>query len=70
MLASFFVRAKVPFQHIGKEKDLKDGKHNKQFEQDDPPQFPAPGHVPETIIIKPEDRFKHKVNYRLLKLEI
>jgi hypothetical protein len=59
MIAPFFVRGKVPFQHIGKEKDLKDGKHNKQFKQDDYPQFSAPGHVSKPLVIEFEDFFYH-----------
>lgn len=53
MICSFLVGVKISFQYIRKEEYPKDGKHDKELYQDNPPQFSAPGHAPETIVIKP-----------------
>jgi hypothetical protein len=37
VLAALFIRLEIPFQYIGKEKDPKNGKQDKEFDQDDPP---------------------------------
>jgi hypothetical protein len=54
VIAPLLVRLKIPLQDIRKEKDPQDGKHDKQFDQDDPPQFAAPGHAPETVPVESE----------------
>jgi hypothetical protein len=59
VITSFLVGLKIPFQQIRKEKETQDGKHDKKFDQYDPPKPPAPGHFPETIHIEPEHFFYH-----------
>ena len=59
MVASLSVTAEISFQNIGKEEEPKDGKHDKQFYKDDPPEFPSPGHIPEAIVIKPDYLLYH-----------
>ena len=67
MIAALLIITELLLQDIRKKEESKYGKHDKQFDKNDPPLSPAPGHVPETIIIKPEDLFEHRVNYRLSK---
>lgn len=59
MLASFRIAVKILLQDIGEKEELQDGKHDEELDQDDPPEFPAPGHVPETVIIEVKDLFEH-----------
>ena len=70
MIASFLVGVKISFQYVRKEENPKNGKHDKQLDQDDPPQLSAPGHVPETLIIKPEYLFQHWAAKSTIKLRI
>ncbi len=63
MIASFLVGAKISFQYIRKEENPKDGKHDEQLHQNNPPQLPAPGHAPETIVIKPDYLLYHQDDF-------
>ena len=60
MIAPLLITVEIPFQDIGKEEEPQNGKHDKEFDQDNPPQFPAPGHVPEAFIIEPEYFLEHQ----------
>jgi hypothetical protein len=60
VVAPFLIRFEIPFQQIRKKEELQDGEHDEQFNQDDAPQFPAPGHVPEALNVEPENFFHHR----------
>jgi hypothetical protein len=59
MVTSLPVGVKIPLEQIGKEEETKDGKHDKQLDQDDSPQFSAPGHAPESFSIETDYFFYH-----------
>jgi hypothetical protein len=59
MIGPLLITVKIAFQHVGKEKKPENGKHDKKFNQDNTPQFPAPGHFPEAIHIEIENFFEH-----------
>jgi hypothetical protein len=60
MIASLLVSFKITLKQIREKEKTQYGKHDKEFYQDDPPQLPAPGHSPESIIIKAEYFFYHR----------
>jgi hypothetical protein len=37
VIAPLFIAVEVPLQQVGKEEEAKYGKHDKEFDQDDPP---------------------------------
>lgn len=55
----FLITVEITLQQIGKKEKPEDGKHDKEFYQDDPPEFSAPGHLPEALIIESENSFEH-----------
>jgi hypothetical protein len=55
MLSPLAVSGKAGLQVVGKEKDFKNSKHDKQFNQDNQPQSLSQRHCPETIQIKPDN---------------
>jgi hypothetical protein len=70
VVGPLFVALKVTLQQIGKEKQAENGKHDKELDQDDPPKLSAPGHVPESLVIKTEYPFDHDLQILCLKLII
>jgi hypothetical protein len=70
IIAPLFIALEVPLQQIGKEKEPQHSKHDKEFDQDNSPKFPAPGHVPESLVIKTEYPFDHDLQILCLKLII
>jgi hypothetical protein len=62
MIASLLITAEIPLQKIREKEQPQNGKHDEKLDQDDPPQFPAPGHSPESIIIEPEN-FSYHLKY-------
>lgn len=61
VIPTLLIAAEVTLQQVGEKEKPEYGKHNKQFDQDDSPQLSAPGHVPETIVIEPEQLSDHDV---------
>jgi hypothetical protein len=59
MPGPFKVGIKITFQEVGEKKDAQYHKHYEEFDQDYPPELPAPGHPSETIIIEPENPAGH-----------
>jgi hypothetical protein len=55
VVTSFFIRIEVGFKKIRKEKEFENGKHDKQFDNDNKPQLSPPGHTPKSIVVKPEN---------------
>ena len=55
MIGPFLIAVEVALQNIGKEKEPENGKHDKKFNENDPPEFSAPGHAFEAIKIESED---------------
>jgi hypothetical protein len=68
VIAALLIAVEIPLQQVGKEEQAKDGKHDKKFEQDDSPEFSAPGHVPEPIEIKSEYPFDHEWQILYMKI--
>jgi hypothetical protein len=66
MRGPFLITIEIAFQQIGEKEEPEDGKHDKEFKQDNAPEFPAPGHLPEAIIIESENSFEHWI----LKLQV
>jgi len=60
VIASLLISAKLFLKDIREKENAKDGKHDKKFNQNNPPQFPSPGHFPETIHVKPVYPFYHQ----------
>jgi hypothetical protein len=55
------VSFKICFQKIGEEKYFKNGKHDKQFDEDNQPELPAPkAHIPKSVYIKIPDPLDDK----------
>jgi len=59
MIGSFLIAAEIAFQQIGEKDEPENGKHDKKFNQDDPPELPPPGHPSEAIIIEIEYFSEH-----------
>jgi hypothetical protein len=59
MIGPFLIAVEVTLQQIRKEKEPENGKHDKKFYQDDPPEFAPPGHAFEAIKIESEDFPEH-----------
>ena len=59
MIASLFVIFEIPFQNIREKEELQYGKHDKQLDQNDPPQLLSPSHVSETLRIEPYNFLDH-----------
>jgi len=57
MVTPLLVVLKLSFKYIREKEEPEDGKHDKKFDQYDPPKSLSPGHVPKTIIIKTECPF-------------
>ena len=55
ILASLLFRTEPRFQEVGKEKDLKHEKKDHQFDYDNDPELLSNSHLPETIVIEPND---------------
>ena len=68
MVTAFLITVEFLLQNIRKKEEPENGKHDKQFYQDDPPQLSAPGHAPETFKIKPEYLSEHKAVKSTIKL--
>ena len=60
MICPLCICCKIGIKVIGKEKKFEYGKHDKEFYQDDPPEFSAPGHLPEALIIESEKILEHE----------
>jgi hypothetical protein len=67
VVAPLLIALEVPLQQIGEEKQAQNCKHDKEFDQDNAPEFSAPGHVPESLVIKTEYPFDHDVQILCLK---
>jgi hypothetical protein len=67
VVTTILITLKLFFQNIWKKEELENGKHDKQFDQNDPPEPPPPGHGSEPIIVKPEYPFDH---YFLIEVQI
>ena len=59
MRGPFLITIEIAFQQIGEKEEPEDGKHDKELEQDNAPEFPSPGHPPEAIVIESENSFEH-----------
>jgi len=66
MRGPFLITIEIAFQQIGEKEEPEDGKHDKEFKQDNAPEFPSPGHLPEAIIVESENSFEHWI----LKLQV
>ena len=55
VLASLLVRTEFRLQKVGKEKDLKHEEKDHQFDYDNDPELLSNSHLPETIVIEPND---------------
>jgi hypothetical protein len=63
MLAAFLIAFKFLLQYIRKKEKPENSKHDKQFNQDDAPEFFSPGHGLETIAVKPINPFNHDLKF-------
>jgi hypothetical protein len=59
VIASLLIRAEIPLEEVREEKNPEDGKHNEKLHQNDSPKFPAPGHAPESVVVKSEYFYEH-----------
>jgi hypothetical protein len=59
IIGALLITAEITFQQIREKEEPEDGKHDKKLEQDNSPEIPAPGHLPETIVIEFEDFLEH-----------
>jgi hypothetical protein len=59
MRGPFLITIEIALQQIGEKEEPEDGKHDKEFKQDNAPEFPPPGHLPEAIIIESENFIEH-----------
>ncbi len=57
MVTSLLVALKLSFQYIREKEEPEDGKHDKKLNQNDPPEFLSPGHIPKTTIIETDCPF-------------
>jgi hypothetical protein len=57
VIASLLIAVKFFLKDIGKKEKPENAEHDKKFDQDNPPEPPAPGHVPESIVIKSDYSF-------------
>ena len=55
----FLITVEITFQEIGEKENPEDGKHNEEFNQDNTTESPAPGHLPEAIVIESEYFSEH-----------
>jgi hypothetical protein len=65
MVAAFLIRVKIPLKDIREEKNPEDGEQDEKLHQDDPPQPPSPGHVPETFVVEQKHPFDHGAGFNL-----
>ena len=78
MVAPILVGVKIGFQKIGEKENFQDGKHYKQFNQDDNPYLLAPfAHIFKSIEIKSPDPVKdifgffgHSLKINFYKLNV
>ena len=62
MITSFLISIEILLQNIWKEKYFQNQEHDKNFQEDDCPQRPSPGHTPKTIVVEQKNTFYHKLN--------
>ena len=55
------ITVEITLQQIGEKEKPEDGKHDKEFYQDDPPEFSTPGHLSKAIVIESEKLFEHRI---------
>jgi hypothetical protein len=55
MVGPLFIGLKMSIKIVGKEEQLQDSKHDKEFNQDNLPQRPAYSHGPESVPVKGVD---------------
>ena len=60
VIAPLFIAVEITFQQVREKEKPEYGEHYKQFDQDDSPKLPAPGHASESIIIEPECLSNHE----------
>jgi len=58
IFAPFFLGIKPGFEEIGEKKQFHDGKEYEELDQDNEPEPSSHGHVPEALVVKPEDPSK------------
>lgn len=59
MRSPLLITVEITLQEIGKKEEPEDGKHDKEFNKNDPPEFSPPGHPFEAIIIESENFPEH-----------
>ena len=59
VIAPFFIGAEPGLKKIRKKENLHNGKKDEELDQDDDPELPADGHIPEAVVVKPEDPKKN-----------
>jgi len=69
-----FIGAEFCIQKVREEEDLKNGKHDEKFDQDDGPERAPDGHTFKTLEVEPEDAADyvtfHRSCFQLSKLAI
>jgi len=69
MIGPFLIAFEITFEQVRKKEELQNRKHDEEFNQDNPPEFPSPGHIPKALQIETEYFFKHAIKDRQPKAE-
>ena len=54
MIAPLLITFEIALKKVREKEETQHGKHDEELNQNDSPQFPAPGHLPESIVVEPE----------------